>query len=218
MGDHLDFGMPLDEAMQTQRAIRRLKPDPVSGELISKLIEAATKAPSGGDRQPWAFVVIRDPATRQKIGEWYLDAWNQTYGAAPREAIERLPANQIRVLRSAEHLARHLAEAPVLILACVRVAAPPGSAPGVATASHYGSIFPAVQNLLLAARGLGLGATLTTLHRLHEQDVKDLLGIPANVEAVALIPVGHPIGRYGPTKRRPVEDVVNYDRWGSSKA
>ena len=208
----------LFEAMYTQRAIRRLKPDPVSGELISKLIEAATKAPSGGDRQPWAFIVIGDPATRQKIGEWYLDAWNQTYGAAPREAIERLPANQIRVLRSAEHLARHLAEAPVLILACVRVAAPPGSPAGVATASHYGSIFPAVQNLLLAARGLGLGATLTTLHRLHEQDVKDLLGIPANVEAVALIPVGHPIGRYGPTKRRPVDDVVHYDRWGNSKA
>ena len=208
----------LFEAMYTQRAIRRLKPDPVSGELISKLIEAATKAPSGGDRQPWAFVVIRDPATKQKIGGWYLDAWNQTYGAAPREAIERLPANQIRVLRSAEHLARHLAQAPVLILACVRVASPPGSAPGVAAASHYGSIFPAVQNLLLAARGLGLGATLTTLHRLHEQDVKDLLGIPANVEAVALIPVGHPISKYGPTKRRPVDDVVHYDRWGSSKA
>ena len=208
----------LFEAMYTQRAIRRLKPDPVSDDLIYKLIEAATKAPSGGDRQPWAFVVIRDPATRQKIGEWYLDAWNQTYGVVPHEARERLPAKFTRVLRSAEHLAHHLAEAPVLILACARHAAPPGSPPGVAAASHYGSIFPAVQNLLLAARGLGLGATLTTLHRLHEQDVKDLLGIPANVETVALIPVGHPIGRYGPTRRRPVEEVVHDERWDSSKA
>jgi nitroreductase len=209
----------LFEAMYTLRAIRRLKPDPVSDELINKLIEAATKAPSGGDRQPWAFIVIRDPATRQKIGEWYLDAWNQTYGVVPQEARERLPANLTRVLRSAEHLAHHLAEAPVLILACASApGGPPGSPPGVAAASHYGSIFPAVQNLLLAARGLGLGATLTTLHRLHEQDVKDLLGIPANVEAVALIPVGHPIGTYGPTKRRPVDEVIHHERWDSSKA
>jgi nitroreductase len=207
----------LFEAIYTQKAVRRLKPDPVSDDLVRRLIEAATKAPSGGDRQPWAFLVVRDPASRQAIGAWYLDAWNQTYGVIPDDARARFSDRFRRVYRSAEHLAHHLAQAPVLILVCAREAPAPGAA-GVLTASHYASIFPAVQNLLLAARGLGLGATLTTLHKLHEEDVKRLLGIPEQVETVALIPIGHPAGKYGPTRRRPVEDVLHVERWDPSKS
>lgn len=205
----------LFEAMYTQRAVRRLKPDPVSDELVAKLIEAATKAPSGGDRQPWAFVVIRDAAARKQIGAWYLDAWNKTYGAIPEASRAAMPDRTKRVISSAEHLAFHFGEAPVLILVCARGLLPPDLA--YAASSHYGSIFPAVQNLLLAARGLGLGATLTTLHKMHEAELKQLLGIPEKVETVALIPIGHPAGKYGPTKRRPIEDVTHVERWDPAK-
>ena len=194
----------LFEAIYSQRAIRRLKPDPVPDDLIHKLIESATKAPSGGNSQPWAFIVIRDSATKEKLGEWYLDAWNRTYGAIPEDQRAQVPG-MARVYRAADHLAHHLSEVPVLILACAR------------GASQYGSLFPAVQNLLLAARGLGLGASLTTLHTGHEKDVKELLGIPETVETVALIPVGYPIGKYGPTTRRPVEEIMHLERWDSAK-
>ena len=206
----------LFEAMYTQRALRRLKPDPVPDELVTRLIEAATKAPSGGDRQPWAFIVIRDPKAREQIGAWYLDAWNKTYGAVPEANRASMPAGRKRVYKSAEHLALHLAEAPVLILVCARHALPPNLPH--ATSSHYGSVFPAVQNLLLAARGLGLGATLTTLHKAHDAELKQLLGIPEKVETVALIPIGYAVGKYGPTKRRPVEEVTHIDRWDAAKS
>jgi nitroreductase len=205
----------LFEAMYTQKAIRRLKTDPVPRELVTKLIEAATKAPSGGNRQPWAFLVIREPATKQKLGEWYRDAWDKTYAMIPQAQRAEFPESFARVYRSAEHLAFHLAEAPVLILVCALDM--PAGLGGAAVASHYGSVFPAVQNLLLAARGLGLGATLTTLHKMHDSDVKELLGIPANTETVALIPIGYPKGKYGPAARRPLDEVVHYERWGASK-
>ena len=203
----------LFEAIYSQRAIRKLKPDKVSDELVHKLIEAATKAPSGGNREPWAFLVVRDEASKKRIGEWYLDAWNRTYGQIDVEG-GGLPESMTRVYGAAEHLAHHMSEVPVMIFVCLRDAAPAGSPHA---ASMYGSIYPAVQNLLLAARGLGLGASLTTLHKAHEQEVKELLGIPETVETVALIPIGHPIGRYGPTTRRPVEEVTHHERWDMAK-
>jgi nitroreductase len=201
----------LFEAMYTQKAIRRLKPDPVPDELVTKLLEAATKAPSGGDRQPWAFIVIRDEATKTKLGAWYRDAWDSTYGRLPQEARV---ANEsfARMYRSAEHLAFHLAQAPVLIMVCA-ASMPPGLG-GAAASSHYGSVYPAVQNLLLAARGLGLGAALTTLHKLHEDEAKALLGIPDSAETVALIPIGYPKGKYGPAARKPLSEVAFNERWG----
>lgn len=204
----------LFEAMYTQKAIRRLKPDPVSDELVHKLLDAAIRAPSGGNTQPWAFIVIRDVESKRKIAEWYLDSWNSTYGRIPQEQRKGFDPQFKRVYGSAEHLALHLAEVPVFILVCARSGPP---AAGHMTGGHYGSIFPAVQNLLLAARGLGLGASLTTLHKLHENDVKQLLGIPDAVETVALIPVGHPIGKYGPAARRPVQELTHNERWDASK-
>ncbi len=204
----------LFEAMYTQKALRRLKPDPVPDELVRKLLDAAVRAPSGGNRQPWAFIVIRDAEAKRKIGAWYRDAWDKTYGAIPKEQRDQFEGSFARTYRSAEHLAFHLAEAPVLILVCAHGVHVPGNA---ASASQYGSIFPAVQNLLLAARGLELGASLTTLHKLHEAEVKEMLGVPDDVETVALIPVGYPAGRYGPAPRRPVEEVTHYERWGATR-
>ncbi len=204
----------LFEAMYTQRAIRRLRPDPVRDDLLRQVLEAATKAPAGGNRQPWNFLVVRDPSLREAIAGYYRQAWDRTYGALPPSAVQQQDEAMQRNLRSAQHLAEHMAEAPVLIFACLRNAPPPG---GQNVSSHYGSIFPAVQNLLLAARGLGLGASLTTLHKLYEPQIKELLDVPAEVELVALVPLGHPLGRYGPNRRLPVEKVVYYDRWGARR-
>lgn len=204
----------LFEAMYTQRAIRRLRPDPVPENLLRRVLEAATKAPSGGNRQPWNFLVVRDAGLRKAIAGYYRQAWDRTYGALLPSALEQQDEATKRNLRGAQHLAEHMAEVPVLVFACLRNAPPPG---GENVSSHYGSIFPAVQNLLLAARGLGLGASLTTLHKLYEPRVKELLGVPAEVELVALVPLGYPEGRYGPNRRLPVEKVVYYDRWGANR-
>ena len=200
--------MDVFEVINTTRAMRRLKPDPVPDELIWKVLEAAIRAPSGGNRQPWNFIVIRDPETKKKIAAWYLEAWNATYGAA-REAMAADP-NAARMFSSADHLANHLAEVPVLIIAAIR-----GGDTGTSPAGSY--VYPAVQNLMLAARGLGLGTTLTTLHRAHEDEVKELLAIPDNVQTLALIPLGWPKGKFGMGPRRPVEEVAYWDNWGKTR-
>jgi len=197
----------LFEAIGTLRAMRRLKPDPVSDEALRTILDAAIKAPSGGNRQPWNFLVIRDPDTKRKLAEHYLHGWDRLYG--PFREFALADAGTARTYRSAEHLAHHLAEVPVLILATVqREAIAPGSPPGA-------SIYPAVQNLMLAARALGLGTTLTTLHREREAEVKELLGIPEGVDTMALVPVGWPEGKFGPPSRLPVEQVTYWERWGN---
>ena len=201
--------MEIFEAINSQRAMRRLKPDPVPDELIWKLLDAAVKAPSGGNRQPWNFIVIRDAETKTKIAEWYLESWNTAYGPF-RQAALASPATA-GTFSSADHLANHLAEVPVLIIATVNVSSvAPVSPPGA-------SIYPAVQNLMLAARALGLGTTLTTLHRAHEDEVKQLLGIPDGVETMCLIPVGYPRGKFGPTTRIPAERVTFWEKWGGAR-
>ncbi len=200
--------MDLFEAINSQRAMRRLKPDPVPDELIWNLVDAAIKAPSGGNRQPWNFIVIRDDETKAKIAEWYLDGWNKAYGPVKQAAMVN-PASA-RTYSSADHLANHLAEVPVLIFATLNTS-------GVAPVSPPGaSIYPAVQNLMLAARALGLGATITTLHRSHEAEVKQLLGVPDGVETMALIPIGYPLGKFGPTMRIPAENVSYWEKWGQT--
>ena len=201
--------MDVFEAIYTTRAMRRLKPDPIPDELVWKVLDAAIRAPSGGNRQPWNFVVIRDEAKKKKIGEWYLEAWNNSYGRA-RDAL-MANADSARMFGSADHLANHLAEVPVLIIATVSAAA--GAAPTSPAGSY---IYPAIQNLMLAARALGLGTTLTTLHRAHESDVKRLLGVPDNVETMALIPLGWPKGKFGAGPRLPVEKVSYWEKWGQT--
>ena len=201
--------MDIFEAMNSQRAMRRLKPDPVPDELVWKVLDAAIRAPSGGNRQPWNFIVVRDPETKARIAEWYRDSWDKSY-ALIRQAAMADPATA-RTYGSAEHLAHHLAEVPVLIIATVRQS-------GVAPVSPDGaSIYPAVQNLMLAARALGLGTALTTLHRAHEAEVKQLLGVPEGVDNMALIPLGWPRGKFGAGPRVPVEKVTYWDRWGESR-
>jgi len=196
------------EVINTTRAMRRLKPDPVPDELIWKVLDAAIRAPSGGNRQPWGFLVVRDPEKKKRIAAWYLEAWNATYGKM-KDIVTADPGGA-RMFGSADYLANHLAEVPVFIIAAVRA-----GAVGTSPAGSY--IYPAVQNLMLAARAFGLGTTLTTLHRAHEDDVKQLLGIPDEIETMALIPIGWPKGKFAMGARRPVEEITYWEKWGETK-
>jgi len=203
--------MDFFEVAHTQRAMRRLKTDPVSDEDLWKVLHTATMAPSGGNQQPWNFIVVRDEGKKRKIGAWYLDAWNTAYGPA-RETMRADPQMK-RTFDSADHLANHIAEAPVLIFATIRRDMPT-SGPSLLLGA---SIYPAVQNLMLAARAIGLGTALTTLHRLHEAEVKELLGIPDGIETMAMIPVGWPKGKFGTPARLPAEKVVYWDQWKQTR-
>jgi nitroreductase len=205
------------EVIGTQRAMRRLKSDPVPEALVKKLVWAATRAPSGGNRQPWRFLVITDAAKRGAIAALYSEAWEAYratgYGGSAGKQLspEDADSNE-RVLRSSQYLVDHLAEVPVLILVCTFSA--PSVNAGIAAGS---SIYPAVQNLMLAARALGLGTALTTIHRQKQDEVRKLLDIPESVETAALIPVGWPMGKFGAGRRLPPEYVTYWDSWGSKR-
>jgi len=199
----------LFEIIKTTRSMRRLKPDPVPNELIRKILEAGVCAPSGGNMQRWRFLVIRDRKVKETVGAVYKRSWDERVAPryrsgepAPGTSRERFE----RMLAAAEYLANHIHEAPVWIVPCLE-----GDAP-----THWSgsSIYPAVQNMLLAARALGLGATLTTLHLVFEKEAEAAFGLPSNVHSYALLPIGYPMGRFGPVRRVPLADVVFEDRWG----
>src|SRR5436309_15436750 len=205
--------MDFFDVVTTQRAMRRLKTDAVPDAALQRIMDAAVCAPSGGNRQNWSFVVVRDQAKRARLGELYREAWGELmkvpYYAGAAKAPRDSPAG--KMLASARHLGEHLGEAPVLVLACI--ALDPGVTPSLTTAA---SIYPAVQNLMLAARDHGVGSCITTIHRFRDAQVKELLGIPAGVETAALIPLGYPRGRFGRPPRRPLREVAFADRWGDA--
>jgi nitroreductase len=188
----------------SQRAIRHFNTQPVSDEAVETILNAAIRAPSGGNRQPWRFLVIRDAAIKRQLGQWYLAAWQAAI--ASMETITQ-------PYRYGAELAQQMATVPVLILACIDHG-PAGTGPGPVT--RGASIYPAVQNLLLAARALGLGTVLTTLHTQYEREIKTLLRIPDTVATAALIPVGYPAEGVhgGRARRRPLSEVVFHERWG----
>ena len=201
----------LFEAIYSLPQITRYKPDPVPREAIDKIIDAATKAPNGGNNQPWEFIVITDRNLITKVGQLYSDAWFEVLGATP-------PPNESPVYRSARYLAHHMPEVPAMILACVdhtRGSAPHTLGEPIVRGRYASSLWLAVQNLFLAARALGLGTRLTTAHLRREAEIKELLGIPDHVETMALIPLGYPRGNFGPTSRRPATEVTSYNRYGN---
>jgi nitroreductase len=196
--------------IQTTRSMRRLKPDPVPNELIRKILEAGVCAPSGVNMQRWRFLVIKDAAIKQTVGAYYKRAWDEQ--VAPRyRAGEPAPGMSrerfLRLLDAAEYLAAHIHEAPTWIVPCLEGGTP--------TRTSGSSIYPAVQNMLLVARALGLGATLTTLYLQFEKEAEAALGLPSGVHSYALLPIGYPMGRFGPVGRVPLADVVYQDRWVS---
>lgn len=217
----------LFDIMYSMRAMRRLKPDPVPEDLIARVIEAGTMAPSGGNEQGWSFIVVTDPAKKQFIQERYHRAFSAYAKVRMAEAQEAADAGtapppdpaQLRMAQAAFHMADHMHEAPVLLFACMKRRAAGGVADAALTGSVEGaSIYPAVQNMLLACRALGLGTVLTTLHKLYEDEIKAELGVPENIDLSALLPIGYPEGNFGSVRRRPAPELTHWERWGALKA
>ena len=211
MSERPVLDMRLEEAMETQRAIRRLKPDPVDDALVLRLIELALKAPTGSNAQNWEFIVVKDPEVKGKLARLNRKAWS-LYGGIGRRVAANDPA-QMKIIEAVQWQTDHFEEVPVVVVACLRTIVPIW--PPMATASLYGSIFPSVQNLLLAARAAGLGAALITLPLWSRFLARRALGLPFTIAPCAVIPLGWPRGKYGPTRRRPVGEVVSLDRYGN---
>jgi nitroreductase len=205
------FSMPLEEAMLTQRAIRRLKTDPVDDALVLRLIELAQKAPTGSNAQNWEFIVVRDRAVKERLGRLNGMAW-RLYGGIGRWMARNDP-KMLRIIDAVGWQAAHFNDIPVIVVACLR--GPRLPFPPLVATSYYGSIYPSVQNLLLAARAAGLGAALITLPLWSTILARRALGLPWGVTPCAVVPLGWPTGRYGPTTRRPVGEVVHVDRYGN---
>lgn len=212
MGEIDPLTMPIEEAMRTQRAIRRLKTDPVDDALVRRLIELALKAPTGSNAQNWEFIVVRDPEVKAKLARQNRRAW-RIYGGIGRRQARNDPKMQ-KVLNAVQWQADHFEEIPVIVVACLK-GGPRLPFPPMAASSYFGSIYPSVQNLLLGARAAGLGAALITLPLWSSIAARRILGCPWSVLPCAVIPLGWPMGRYGPTVRRPVEEVVSVDRYGN---
>jgi nitroreductase len=221
----------LFEAMYSARALRRLKPDPVPEEILTRILDAAIRAPSAGNAQNWAFVVVRDAEMRRQLGLVYRKASEIAAAMyAARERPRHMTEAQYRQMLSAgAHLWDHMGDAPVLLVPCARdrplprrEALPPELQAGYAHELAYGdrirgaSIYPAVQNIILACRAFGLGVVLTTNHIRCESEVKALLGLPDDVSTYALMPIGYPQDKFGPVRRRPLCEVAYADRWGSA--
>jgi nitroreductase len=228
----------LSDVMSTMRAMRKLRPDPVPRELIEQLITAATYAPSGGNNQTFSFVVITDrhviaslaPLWR-RIVDWYIATQTPPPHMDP-DAWQRLT-------NTLQYQGEHFEDTPVLIIACYELRSTLArmfrtldrqlagfralglrhsltaarNASRAVAIGEAASVYPAVQNILLTARALGLGATLTTWHIAFEQELKTLLGIPAHINTYAIIPIGWPRGRFGPVTRRPATDLIHWQQW-----
>jgi len=221
--------MGLFEAIYSARALRRLRPDPVPENLITKILDAAIRAPSAGNSQTWSFVVVREPELRRKLGVIYRKAAD-IIGAfyAARGRPEHMSEREFgHMMASGTYLWDHMGDAPVLLVPCGTPHVLPAAAslsPEVreklSDAAACGpridaaSIYPAIQNIILACRALGLATLITTNHMLYEDEVRDLLGIPKDVKTYALMPIGYPVNKFGHVIRKPVDEVAHADRWG----
>lgn len=233
----------LFDVMYTCRAMRRLKPDPVPEETLLALVDAALRAPSGSNAQNWRFVIVRDRAQKEKMRAIWQKTWDfylDTVAVADARPGEDLAARR-RMLAAATWQLEHFVEIPAFVCVCVardELMAKVMSSPGtlVKLVSHFGvggamrlaasmgrvggmadgaTAYPAVQNLLLAARALGLGAVLTTQHFFVPGEFEAVLGLPSTATLAAIVPVGWPTGKFGPVSRPPAESVVSWDRYGA---
>jgi nitroreductase len=217
----------LFEAMYTARAMRWLKPDPIPAVIIEQILEAAIQAPNAGNRQNWLFMVVRDPEQRRRIGEIYLrvSSWVlQRYQHQSKPAYQSAEEYE-HMMQGGLHLYEHMGDAPVLLIPCLRVTVlelPAEIPPEVRTAMREAapwtagaSIYPAVQNIILACRALGLGTVLTTNHTIAEEEIKEVLNLPPEFRTFALMPIGYPERNFGRVKRRGIAEVAMLDRYGT---
>ena len=199
------------DVMHTMRAMRRLKPDPVPDELVVKILNSAIRAPSGGNNQPWHFVVVKDTEIKKKVQVWYKKALDEVVG--PRYATSAPPPGSDEEKYHRQHLAveyltDHFHEAPVWIVCCLK------GGDTLPSRMAGASIYPAVQNILLACRALGLGANLTTRHLIFTEETEKALEIPDGWLSYAIIPIGYPMGNFGPVGRGDLNEFVSLDRLG----
>ncbi len=201
--------MDLYEALYTTRAMRRVSSDPIPDEVVRSMLDAAIRSPSGGNSQNWRWLTVADRSTVHELGELYSEAWielNETMYRGVREAAQsRGDQTTLRMLGSSQWLADNFAKVPLVVLPFHRND-PSGA-----------SIYPAVWSLMLAARGKGVGATLTTVLGMFKgTEVAELLGVPLDKgwQNAAAITCGYPLGRWGLAKRAPVQDVVYEEHWG----
>ena len=200
----------LFEIIESCRAMRRLKPDPVPDELIARILRAGACAPNGGNTQKWRFLVIKDRKIKEAVSVWYKKAFDEWIGPRYRSSEPPPGVTKERYLRqvaAVEYLTDHYAEAPVWIVACLEDGPNPNRGAG-------SSIYPAVQNMVLATCALGLGTTLTTRHMFYEKEADAALGLPEGVHSYAILPIGWPMGKFGPVGRGPLNEIVYQDRWG----
>ena len=214
----------LYEFMSTLRAVRRLKPDPIPAQVLERVLQAACWAPTGGNMQPWQVIVITDPELKQGMADIYRPEWERYVDFARKRAAAAgldgdALAAQERTIAAGDHLAAHMGQVPALLLFVADPARMAVTDAKLDRISMVGgaSVYPAVQNAMLACRAEGLGCTLTTLHCYREDEVKALLDIPDGLATVALIPIGYPVGRgHGPISRRGPSEQAFLDRYGHS--
>lgn len=214
-------GPPLYDVMSTLRAVRRLKPDPIPGDVLQRVLQAACWAPTGGNQQPWKVVVVRRPDLKTRLADIYRPEWERYRGGYVKR-MEAMEADEQarwgRMLVAGDHLADHMAEAPVILLFCAdfkRMAVTDAKLDRISLVGG-GSVYPPVQNLMLACVAEGLGCTLTTLHCLREGEVKEVLGIPEDWATAAMVPIGYPVLKgHGPINRRGPEAMAYADTFGT---
>ena len=203
--------------------MRRFTDEPVTDDEITRCLQAAQQAPSGGNVQPWQYLVVTDPERRAAVGALYrtaYDRYERTLAAIPQRF--RTPEDEAswsRHVRRVAHLADHLGEAPALVLFLLPIIdwTPPTATGPWTSGRSYASIYPAVQNFMLAARDLGIGTALTTVIRIHHDDLRRLLDIPEAMEVAALVPMGRPAGRFGVARRKPAAAVTHWERFGNKR-
>lgn len=216
---------PIDvfEAIDTTRSVRRFSSEPVADAEIIACIRAATQGPSGGNIQPWQFLIVTDPDSKRALGAVYRRAYERYEPALlrsmpPFRSAEH-KASFERMMRASRHLAEHLGEAPALVLFLMpNISMTLQDEQGALdVGTPFASVYPAVQNFMLAARGLGIGTTLTTVYRIYHDELRALCAIPERYEVVALIPMGRPQKPFRVGRRRPAEQLTHWNRFGTKR-
>jgi nitroreductase len=216
-------GLSLLDGIMTTRAMRRLKPDPIPEAVLWRVLAAANQAPSGGNIQPWQFMMVTSPDVRAQLAELYracYDRYETAMLPTRRAPVDEAAAKAWdRTVSASRHLAEHFHEVPaiaVVLAADIDLTITDESGP-LDIGSILGSVFPAVQNLMLAARAYGIGTALTTVLRIEQGKTREILAVPDRWQVVAVIPMGYPEGRFGVAPRKPVEKVTHWDRFGEKR-
>ena len=212
------MAMSFTDVISTTRSIRRIKPDPVPADVLQRVLQAAVWAPSGGNRQPWRMIAVQDPTVKKELRDLYVEEW-ATYVDFNMDNVKDMPQEMqdrtAAALAPGTALADTLDQVPVIVMFVhdARLIYVTDDQLGRTSVVGGASLYPAVQNLLTAARQEGLGGVLTTLICRREPQVREILDLPAHWAVHAMVPLGWPKGNHGPLTRMPLDQMVRYDRW-----